>query len=169
MALPTLFDRLDLADFPGAPFPEAVIKAAESSIRRDAGWHIAPVVRETIEVDADPSGVVSLPTLRVVRVHSISGADGAALTGWTVTRAGRLSGCRGRGTLTVDLEHGYENVDDLLPVVAARCKRQLTDATLSARSEGTGTRNTSETYDSGRYDSRLTAAGVRHYQLPVVA
>lgn len=164
MAYPPLTLDSDLAGLPGAPFPTAVIRAAESSVRSEAGWHIAPVVRETVTVEASDPRYLPLPTLRPVTVYSVTDETGTAITGWTVRPGSVLllpaSSWWTCGTLyTIDLEHGYDSADDLLPVVAARCQRSMTDATLTQRSETVGQRTSSESYNVNRIDDTVGGTG----------
>lgn len=162
MSYPPLCQDSDLDSFPGAPFADAVVRAAEFSIRHDAGWHITPVVTEAITVEAtDPCRLV-LKTLRIVSVTSVVGDDAVAVTGFKV----RTYGClyppdRSWWTVgrlyTVTLTHGYSEAPDLLPVIASRCHRQVTDGTLTQRSETVGQRTSSESYNVGRIDESLAA------------
>ena len=122
-----LIDASDLTGFPGAPFPAPVVKAAAGAVRAEAGWHIAPEITETVEVDTGRSRVALLPSLRVVEVTEVRDADtGAVIEGWRARPNGVL---RRRGgvwpaVIEVDLTHGYEACpDELLPVVAERAQR----------------------------------------------
>src|SRR5690625_590158 len=135
----------ELTGFPGAPFDEGVVAAAADAVRVGAGWHIAPVRTETVDVDTDSGRVALLPSLRVIKVAEVRDAEtGDVLTGW------RLS--KHRGTLTrksgswpplieVDLTHGYESCPPaLFPVIAERAQRQR--AGLAAQ-ESLGSRSVS--------------------------
>ncbi len=173
MALPALVRSADLTGFPGSPYPDPLIRAAEASVRRDAGWHIAPVIRQTLTVTWSGS-VVHLPTQRIVTVHSVVLAvDATFLNGWEFSADGVLYLPRWWGRygdrIRVDLTHGYDTADDLLPVIAGRCQRSLTDATITQRSETQGSRSTSESYNSARLDPTSGLDAIAAYRLPVVA
>lgn len=123
-----LVDPSALVGFPGAPFPTQAVAAAADSVRVDAGWHIAPVVVETVEVDTDRSRVALLPSLRVVEVIAVRDVDtGDEITGWRLSKhRGTLTRRAGRWPeqIEVDFKHGYEVCPPaLLPVIAERVQR----------------------------------------------
>lgn len=175
MAVPPLTSDADLRHFPGAPYPRAVVRAAEKAVRGDAGWHIAPVFRETIEVKSRGGTGLVLPSLRVVTVHSVT-VGGSLVSGWSVDTDGVQvlhapphSWWRPGTRVVVDLTHGFDDADDLLPVVAARCQRQMTDAALTQRSETVGLRTSSESYNIGRFDASGEDPALGRYSLSAVA
>lgn len=176
MAYPPLTHDSDLSSFQGAPFADAVVRAAEASIRRDCNWHIAPVVTETVKVKCRNPWFLVLKTLRIVSVTSVTGDDSVAVTGFTVEDPATL--CPpvnswwvvGR-TYTVVLSHGYDSAPDLLPVVASRCQRQVQDSSLTQRSETVGQRTSSESYNVGRMTEELAAghgSPITRYWIPPV-
>lgn len=120
----------DLAEFPGAPFPVAIVASAAESVRRDAGWHIAPSVTETVTVDGKGGQWLFLPSLHVTAVtavRDVSGDTPTTLTGWRLTRAGMLYRAAGWpyavAAVEVDLTHGYDACPpELLPAIAARAQ-----------------------------------------------
>jgi hypothetical protein len=123
----TLAAPTDLADFPGAPFSDALVDSAVSAVRGEAGWHIAPAVTETVTVVSEGGTVLLVPSLRVTavtEVRDVSGDTPEALTGWVLRRSGILErgyGWPKRHAIEVDLTHGYaETPPELLPVLARR-------------------------------------------------
>ena len=147
-----LIDPSDLGEFPGAPFPAAVVNGAAGAIRAEAGWHIAPQVTETVEVETGCSRVALLPSLLVVDVTEVRDADtGKVLDGWRVSRArGVLRRRHGvwPEAIEVDLTHGYEKCPaELLPVIAERAQRGRAGL---VRQENIGARSVAfaQTYDS---------------------
>lgn len=136
----TLVDPADLADYPGAPFTQAVVDSAVAALRGDCGWHIAPVLTETVTVDGSDTRLLFVPTLKLVSVSAVRDVTGAApiaLTGWRKSGAGMLSRAAGWpcgfDAVEVDLVHGYaETPAELLPAVAYYCQAQRNDETVSA-------------------------------------
>lgn len=132
-----LVDADDMVGFPGAPFPEGVLEAAAEGVRAAAGWHIAPVVEETLTLDHDGGRVLWIPTgklLSVSEVRDVSGPVPRVLSGWSVSlRMGlleRRSWPCGFGAIEVDVEHGYEACPaDLLPVIADATARRVRQQT----------------------------------------
>lgn len=148
MATPPLLDATDLSDLPGAPFSAGSVQAAAASVRRKAGWHIAPSVTETITTESRGGYYLFLPTMRLTDVTAVRDVtDPAAsvdLAGWSPAATPRFrAGCLRRSTpwpcavLEVDVVHGYDSCpDDLLSVVAEICRRRDTPSELASRSLG---------------------------------
>lgn len=147
-----LVSWVDLKGFPGAPFSPNAVAAAADSVRVEAGWHVAPVREETVEVETDGARVALLPSLRVVSVSEVrDGESGAVLGGWRVSKARgvlvRKHGCW-PAMIEVDLKHGYESCPPaLLPVIAERAQRARAGL---VRQENIGARSVSyaQTYDT---------------------
>jgi hypothetical protein len=132
----TLVSTSDLMDFPGSPFQETRVDIAAASVRSDAGWHIAPVVTETITVRSYGGRELLLPSRRVVSVASVG-----TLTDWVLQSEGVLYRHVGWpvGVLEVTFTHGFGSVPvELLPVLAARAAgaARLRDPAVSATSVG---------------------------------
>tara|TARA_R100001244_G_scaffold6385_3_gene7478 strand:+ start:440 stop:922 length:483 start_codon:yes stop_codon:yes gene_type:complete len=121
-----LVSNSEMAGFPGAPYAEAVLQAAGESIRDDCGWHIAPAVTETLEIQST-GPIVLIPSLLVTTVTAVRDAETAELVeGWSLDkRAGVLS--RNYGwwpkVVEVDLTHGHESCPaGLKPAIAERAR-----------------------------------------------
>lgn len=100
---------------------------ADAAIRAYCGWHIAPVVTETLTVDGSGTSVLLLPTLHIASVASVLELGIALVdgTGYEWSVAGLL--CkqqwsrwtdRPRGVV-VELTHGYATVPVDLAGVSA--------------------------------------------------
>jgi hypothetical protein len=160
----TLVSPEDLAGFPGFPFAEESVDVAAAQVRAEAGWHIAPVVTETLLVDSYGGYLLSLPTRRVAAITAVRGVTGELGT-WTHLGSGlyRRSGWP-VGVLEVDLTHGYAEIpSDLLPVVAARASGVTNprDPALVQRSVG-------QVQESYRQDggAHLSDPAVARYAVP---
>lgn len=111
---------LDAAD----PRLEALLNGASAAIRRRAGWHIAPVVRDTLTVTDHYGGGrldVLVPSGKLRAVTAVR-VDGRAVTGYAWDTSGAVwAGCLAGGPrrVEVDVEHGYHisEVPDLAAVV----------------------------------------------------
>jgi len=140
----TLAAPADLTAFPGAPFDEDIVDAAVDALRRDAGWHIAPEVTETVLLDATGGTILFLPTLRltsVAEVRDLREDDPVVLDAWRKSRTGMLSResywPRGFETVEVDMTHGYETTPpSLFAVIAEYCQQQLTNAAVRQEAAG---------------------------------
>lgn len=123
--MPDLVSAADVADFPGAPFPDAVLKAAGETVRGICGWHIAPRLTETLTLDAQGGQYLFLPTLYLVEVSEVRDLTGDTpqpITGWRKSRVGMLFRRQGwpcgLESVEVDLVHGYETCPvDLIPEI----------------------------------------------------
>jgi hypothetical protein len=100
--------------YPLPPTPvgvdEATWTATVAEVRAFCGWHIAPVVTETITLNGSGGPVQVLPTLRLVDLVSITN-DGALVVEpeWStsgIVRAYRWTG-RMRGVVA-EVTHGFE-------------------------------------------------------------
>ena len=138
----TLVDPADLADYPGAPFTQAVVDSAVAALRGDCGWHVAPVLTETVTVDGSDTQTLFLPTLKLVSVSAVrdvTRTTPVAVTGWRMVRAGRLIRVAGwpcgPDAVEVDLVHGYADTPaELLAAVAHYCQAQRVDSNVSTES-----------------------------------
>ena len=139
----TLVNWSELDEMPGAPFSEGIVDIAVAQLRADAGWHIAPVVTETLTIASNGGSLLILPTRRIVSLSAVRDVTtgSTAVTGWTRLGGGLWLGYRGfpAGLLEVDLTHGYETMPaDLLPVVADYARRvsDTRDPGLASRTVG---------------------------------
>lgn len=152
-----------LNGFSGAPFPPAVLKSAAGALRSQAGWHIAPEITQTIEIDIrQGQRVVLLPSLHVVKVTEIVNADDGTVLGagtWRL-RKGSSTLFRHEGwpeTIEVTLTHGHaECPPELLAPLAERCQRSGAGA---VRQESLGARSVSYAAD---YDASGVSLVDRH-------
>lgn len=135
--LPALASPAALADYTrGAvtvsdPRATALLDAASASVRRYCGWHVAPVVTETLVLDGTGGPLVDLPSMRVEEIialterwpdgleHEWSRQEIADLE-WS--RLGTLRRRRGVWTsryqgVRITLRHGFESAADLSQTV----------------------------------------------------
>ena len=119
------------------------IQAAEGAVRRYCGWHIAPVVTETLVLDGTGTRSLLLPTMRIRSIDSlVIGAERIDVsrvhysrTAGVVQIEGHLW-TRGLGNVEISLTHGYEQAPDevraIIDAVAKRVK-QYAGAVMSQR------------------------------------
>lgn len=106
------------------------LKAAHGAVRRFCGWHVAPLIEETIILDGSDGRDVLLPSLRVVELLTVSN-DGAIVTpNVDTSRAGILRLTSGKWTdrfsrVSVTLRHGYDldEVPEVAALIAGVAKR----------------------------------------------
>lgn len=114
-------------------------RAGEQAVRAYCGWHITPVVEETITLDNLHGGrTLQLPTLAVESISKIEQVD--AVGRWATIPADAYRWSRsglvelrntiggfacGVACIKVTLTHGYSNdeVEDVLAIVANVSKR----------------------------------------------
>lgn len=168
--LPELFSTVDLADFPGAPFPSGILGSVMSRIRDECGWHIAPSIDETVTVHTKASGIIVLPTRYLTDITGIWDVSWATpvdlpVDNWVWESSGvlrhRLGYPAGR-TLEVDITHGYDTCPESLLSWAAELAKRTGRSGTDVRSEATGPFSVSYNGDLG--------AGVRDkYSLAGIA
>ncbi len=145
----TLVFPVDLTPFPGAPFSDTLTDVAAAAVRAEAGWHIAPIVAETVTFDSYGGTMLNLPTRRVVSITSVVDSAGYTYTGFTRVGAAlhRYYGWP-IGQVTITWSHGYaETPVELLPVLADRARGASSGRDPQLASVTVG--QVSETYRSG--------------------
>jgi hypothetical protein len=121
------------------------LNAAHGAVRRFCGWHVAPVIDETITLDGSGGKDILLPSLRVVQLLSVLN-DGVNVTAQVDTsRAGILrltTGCwtSRLGRVTVTLSHGYEldEVPEVAAIIAGVAKRGPNSGRVEASESANG-------------------------------
>jgi len=114
---------------------QSLIDQATANVRTYCGWHITPVVTETVTLSglgqtfaATRTKVLFLPSLHVVLVTSVL-RDGVLVPAaeYVVDPAGLLVHVNawpdGVGSVTVTMTHGYAEVPDVAAVIMARVSR----------------------------------------------
>jgi hypothetical protein len=177
---PSMVLASDLNGFPGGPFSQEMVDVAVAAIRSEVGWHIAPVVTETLSLWSNGSHNLLLPSLRVVSVQSVVAA-GVAVTAFQVApgcllqRFGYYPAGLGSwyqppllrwpvGPVDVTLTHGFDSAQDLIPAIAARLFALTRDRSVQVQTDGPF----STTY---RADVETDGGdpAVSRYRIPVVA
>ena len=103
-----------------------MLAAALSAARREAGWHVSPVVTETVGLDGPNSRMLRLPTRKVVELIEITEDDVTVDLSTVRVSAGSMPG-RGRpvavrkvsdgwwsanyDAIVVEMEHGYTEAE----------------------------------------------------------
>lgn len=101
--------------------PAFWLNVAHGVIRDYCGWHVAPVITETLELDGGGGTTLLLPSKRVREIKSVIN-DGRDVTGQVKfsRRAGVLTLGSGWscdvGSITITLEHGFRAEE--VPAVA---------------------------------------------------
>lgn len=125
--LPPLASEDDIAEWmPGVPDAEARVNAASASIRRYCGWHIAPVLTQTLVLDGPGGYRLMLPTLNLIDVMAFS-QNGTAhdLLALQWSHKGYLEGWFSyqlRG-ISITVKHGFDEVPDLAQMVCDLASR----------------------------------------------
>lgn len=143
--IPDMVTPEQLAGLPGAPFTPEMVAAAQARIRTQCGWHVAPVIEQTITVSGDGGCEQWLPTRRIVDVTSVQVWDGSGyvdMPGWSDQVGWDPDGIlsapvafpAGRRTIKVTLRHGFDLSDDLKLLVAVSTGRQIAQEVISSRS-----------------------------------
>lgn len=102
--------------------PQFWLSAAHAALRRFCGWHVAPVITETLTLDGSGGKTLLLPSKRIVSIESVI-SDGVDVTDRVEVskNAGMIEfgghWSRKLGGIVIELTHGYE-VDEVLDVSA---------------------------------------------------
>lgn len=117
---------------------DRLLSGALAAARRACGWHVSPVIEETLELDGEGGNVLSLPTLRIVTLTSVTelGRSYNVATELDVSkRKGNImkrgGGCWSNryGAIEVTLEHGFteEEAQDWRTAVLEATNRLAVD------------------------------------------
>ncbi|EHK86389.1 hypothetical protein [Rhodococcus pyridinivorans] len=110
----------------GSGLEEWQLGVASAAIRSYCGWHVTPVVIETVTLDGDGGTILSLPTLRLVSLVEVR-VQGEAVEDVEWSSDGSLRGKwpdRWR-SIEVTMEHGYDQPADLLGVLVDAAARAV--------------------------------------------
>lgn len=126
--------------------PDA-LAAVSRSIRNRAGWHITPLVEgHVLELDGPGGRVLALPSMRVVNLTSIvecgvtldvsreTGIDLSRDTG-LVSKQGGAHWTHRYGAITVTMDHGHEQAEDLVNMALALTARGLSSPMGATREQ----------------------------------
>lgn len=92
-----------------------------SAVVAYCGWHIAPSISETLQVEGDGGRVLLLPSLHVTNVTEVRDESGNVVTGWKARRNGVLRGCwKAEELYEVDVTHGYDAMPDEVEEIIAK-------------------------------------------------
>jgi hypothetical protein len=132
-------------------------------VRAEAGWHIAPVVTETLRLESYGGTWLPLPSRRVTAISAVrdlSTGSPVSVSGW-VQLGSQLYLSRfgwSVGVVEVDVTHGYASTPlDLYPVVAARAAAAPRPPGVSQSSTSVGPFSESQTFRAGAVSDPVVA------------
>lgn len=115
--------------------------AAQAAIRAYCGWHVAPVVTETMVRDGNGRSLLKLRTMRIRELIAVRvcGHDVTDRVRWS--EAGMLEGVKFPHrfrSVEVELTHGFDldEVGEVAGIITHATKRFATDPTLRSQSVG---------------------------------
>lgn len=125
--------------------PAFWLEAAHGSVRRFCGWHVAPLITETLRVDGRGGKSLLIRSGRIVNLIAVT-SDGRDVTADVdSSHNGTLelrSGCWSSrlGGVTVELEHGYEleEVPEVAALIVTLAKRGASGASQVYASQSVG-------------------------------
>ena len=154
-----------------AGFPSEAVERAAAEVRDEAGWHIAPVITETVTVNGRGGQILLVPSLRIVAVIAVRDVTDPAsprvLDGWRVDKSAGLlhrdaGWPRGVASVEVEMRHGFTACPlPLYGVIRERC--QLAGINPGVRSESLASRSVQfglvGVVDTGAVMDRYTIRG----------
>ncbi|PHP52590.1 hypothetical protein [Actinomyces ruminis] len=160
MALPPLAEPQQLANYTAGaitasdPRAKTLLEAASEAARRYCGWHIAPVITETLVLDGSGSDIIELPTMRVKTIDALTErlpGPAARVHEWTPdeltnlewSRLGTLRRRHGIWTdryqgITITLSHGYDTAPDVAQTVCQIAAMALASPTGATHEQAGG-------------------------------
>lgn len=123
--------------------PAFWLNAANQAIRSYCGWHVAPVITETLVLDGKGGRVLLLPSKKVVALISVLN-DGVDVTGKVKFshRTGVLTLQSGWscdvGSIEIELQHGHAVADvaDVAALIVTLTKRAAASGLVVAQAIG---------------------------------
>ncbi|MBV7412296.1 hypothetical protein KRX56_06085 [Dermabacteraceae bacterium TAE3-ERU27] len=120
-------------------------EAAAAAIRAYCGWHVAPVLTETLTLDGNGTDTILLPSRQVCDIHTVT-VNGQALSAdcYEWSAAGMLRRIGGVWPerfrcLEVTLRHGFEDAVEVAGIVEAYAARVRMDTSGAVSSQRAGT------------------------------
>lgn len=134
------------------------VKAAESAIRSYCGWHVSPVIEQTVVLDHFGGARVMLPSRRVVNVSRVVvGGVEVPSDGYSWSADGWLDfNCsvpRGNRSIEVTMEHGYAPDHAIAQVVNSVVTRARMSPAGNVVSQRAGTQSVVYASSSGEVAS----------------
>lgn len=133
------------------------LDAATAAVRVYCGWHVTPVVTETVTLDVEGCTAL-LPSLHVLDLEAVKvdGEDVPRGNGYEWSQAGilRVHTRRGFRKLEVTMTHGYEDAPDVAGVILAAAARSVLNPSGVSRSQ---VGQISETYSQAGRDPAVGA------------
>ncbi|QKS20989.1 hypothetical protein HUN58_14630 [Curtobacterium sp. Csp1] len=116
---------------PGPRSPQFWLDAAQGAVRRFCGWHVAPVITETIRLDGTGQRTLLVPSGRILDVTAATSDGRDVLAQVDVSGKGMLELRDGGlwssrlGGISITLRHGYEVTEapDVAGVIATAAAR----------------------------------------------
>lgn len=141
------------------------LDAATAAVRVYCGWHVTPVVTETVTLDVEGCTAL-LPSLHVLDLEAVKvdGEDVPRGNGYEWSQAGilrvharrgfRVHARRGFRKLEATMTHGYEDAPDVAGVILAAAARSVLNPSGVSRSQ---VGQISETYSQAGRDPAVGA------------
>jgi hypothetical protein len=130
---------------PGPSRLQEYLAGAEQAVRAYCGWHVAPILEESLTLDGSGTNTLFIPSLRVVSVTAINNggqeldpatlewsADGYARLPEYQTWTDRLRG------VTLQLRHGHGAAPDIVEIIRAMAARAASAPDTIAREGANG-------------------------------
>jgi hypothetical protein len=136
------------------PETQRALNAAIAALQHYCGWHVSPVIQETVTLDGTGQNDLWLPTLKIVSIDSITAydpGDGSTTTIDTTdptqfSKSSEAPGFiyRGRwqrwpwghGNITVEYTHGYDDAYDWQGAVLELVDRMTSQVGMVAGNSG---------------------------------
>jgi len=121
--------------------PQFWLDAAHGAVRRFCGWHVAPVITESLTLDGNGSRSILLPSRRVTAITSVlENGVVVAATDFDWSESGVLTRTNGywshrHRSIIVSLTHGFDDVSDVAGIISGIAARSMAakDGALSKR------------------------------------
>lgn len=118
-----------LMQAPGANRDQEYLAAAEEAVRNYCGWHIAPIITETLILDGSGAETLFIPTMKIVSIQeAINGRRALDPTTLEWSSDGYLRNGGQRWTerlrgVSITLTHGHAHADHVVEIIRSVAAR----------------------------------------------
>ena len=119
------------------------LRAANGAVRRACGWHVAPIITETLVLDGRGGTALLLPSLRVRKLKRVTIDDHDVTQDVKYSRESGILTLRSGwpndvGAITIELEHGFapEEVPEVAALIVTLTKRAATSGLVVSQAIG---------------------------------
>lgn len=118
-----------------------LLEGATRAVRRYCGWHIAPLLPETLTIDGTGGRLLTIPTLRMTNVDEVKVlGDVLPTDAYDWSELGNIELRHGRWprrfrSITAKVEHGFDTAPDVAQIIMQVCAAAISSPMGATREQ----------------------------------